>query len=122
MTDNIAGEWFSKRIDHVLKQLHHEVGLLREWFKRDFPESRLEVLVDVDNITHTFTIVTKVLTGLEMTSVNRGQFQNKLVLYEKDLIKPGFMEAFFAQFNNEYRKQIAGAINNHYLQEKSYNA
>lgn len=118
---DIGAEWFSKRIDGVLKRLHHEVGLLREWFKKDFPESRLEVMVDVDNITHTFTVITKVLTGTEMTPVNRGHFVNKLVLYEKDLIKPGFMEAFFGQFNFEYRRTIAGAINSFYHKERESN-
>lgn len=115
-----GAEWFSKRIDWALKQLHHEVGLLRDWFKRDFPESRLEVFVDVDNITHTFIVTTKVLTGIEMTPVNRGHFMNKLVLQEKDLIRPGFMEAFFEQFGTKYREQIASAINAHYNREKSY--
>lgn len=116
-----GAEWFSKHIDAVLKRLHFEVGLLREWFKRDFPESRLEVLVDVDNITHSFTVVTKVLTGTEMTPVNRGHFVNKLVLEEKDLIRPGFMEAFFDRFGNEYRKQISAAVNAFYHREQEKN-
>lgn len=122
MTNDANIEWFTKRIEWALRRLHEEVGLLRDWFKRDFPESRLEVMVDVDNIRHRFVIVTKVLTGTEMTPVNRGHFVNQLVLEEKDLLRPGFMEAFFDRMAFEYRIQLASAINAHYRREKQENA
>ncbi len=104
-------------MDGVLKELHHETQLLSDWFKQDFPECNLKVIIDVDNIRRSFTITTRVLMGAEMVD-NAGFFQNKLPLYEKDIINPSFMRAFFSEFNNRYREQIAGAINRHYLQEK----
>lgn len=105
-------------MDGVLKELHHETQLLSDWFKLDFPESNLKVIVDVDNVLRSFTITTRVLMGSEMVD-NAGFFQNKLTLREKDIINPSFMRAFFKEFNNQYREQIAGAVNRHYQQEKA---
>jgi hypothetical protein len=111
-------EFHGKYLDGVLKELHHETQLLSDWFKQDFPESNLKVIIDVDNILRSFTITTRVLMGAEMVD-NMGFFQNKIVLQEKEIINPSFMRAFFKEFNNNYRKQIAGAINRHYIQEKA---
>lgn len=116
--EELINQVYSRQMDDVLKRLHYEVGLLKEWFKRDFPESRLEVLVEANNITKDFTIKTKVLMGEEMVN-NRGFFSNVLALKEKDLINPSFMGAFFDAFGNEYRKQISTAINTHYRNEKA---
>lgn len=115
--DQIA-EFYSKTMDGVLKELHHETQLLSDWFKQDFPESNLKVIIDVDNVLRSFTITTRVLMGAEMVD-NAGFFQNKIQLQEKDIINPSFMRAFFKQFNNMYREQIAGAVNRHYVQERA---
>lgn len=111
-------EFFQKTFDNILKELHEEIGRLKTWMKQDFPESRLDVGVHVDNIRRTLTVTTRVLMGEEMVA-NRGFFENKLVLPEKRLINPSFMQAFFGEFNNEYRKQIANSINAHYNRFKS---
>jgi hypothetical protein len=110
-------EFHGRYLDRVLKELHHETELLSKWFKQDFPESNLKVIIDVDNIKRSFTITTRVLMGAEMVD-NMGFFQNIIKLQEKEIINPSFMRAFFKQFNGKYREQIAGAINRHYLQEK----
>lgn len=115
--DEIA-EFTGKYFDNLLKELYEECELLRKWFKRDFPESDLRVLVDADNIRRSFTITVRVLMGEEMVQ-NRGFFENKIVLSEKEIINPSFMRAFFKQFGNQYRKQIASAVNRHYQQEKA---
>lgn len=118
MNLNQVQEFHGRYLDGVLKELHHETQLLSDWFKKDFPESNLKVVIDVDNILRSFTITTRVLMGAEMVN-NAGFFQNIIKLQEKDIINPSFMRAFFKEFNNHYRKQIADAVNRHYLQEKA---
>jgi hypothetical protein len=105
-------DFHGQYLDGTLKELHNEVGLLKAWFQKDFPESRLDVVVDVDNVKRSFAITTRVLMGSEMVS-NRGYFQNHLVLREKDIINPSFMKSFYKHFNDEYRRQISDAINKH---------
>lgn len=107
----------TKNFDHILKRLHHEIGLLKEWFSKDFPESRLEVIVDANNILMTMTITVKALMGKEMAG-NRGHFQNKIVLKEEEVFNLDFMNQFLDAFGWAYRKEISRAINAHYNQEK----
>lgn len=111
----------TKNFDYVLKSLHHEIGLLKEWFKKDFPESRIECIVDANNILMIVTITVKVLMGKEMAG-NRGHFQNKIVLKEEEVFDKSFMGKFFDMFGNAYRIEIARAINAHYQVEKEREA
>ena len=118
MNKDEISDFYSKHFDRNLKELNHECDLLRDWFNKDFPESDLKLIVDVDNIRRTFTITVRILMGFEMVK-NAGFFENKIVLQEKDIINPSFMRAFFKHFGNEYRKEIARAINAHYNREKA---
>lgn len=116
-TDDSIQEFFQKTFDDILKELHYEIGRLKKWFNDDFPEARLDCLVDINNIVRTLTITTRVLMGEEVVK-NRGYFENRLVLPEKRLIDPGFMRAFFEHFSDEYRREISTAVNKHYQTEK----
>lgn len=107
----------TKNFDHILKRLHYEIGLLKEWFSKDFPESRIEVLVDANNILMTMTITVKALMGKEMAG-NRGYFQNKIILKESEVFDRSFMDQFLDAFGWAYRKEISRAINAHYQREK----
>lgn len=60
-------DFHGKYLKGVLEELQHEANLLREWFTRDFPESDLKVIVDVNNITKSFTITVRVLHGIHRT-------------------------------------------------------
>lgn len=116
ISDQEIKDFQGKYLGDIIQELQFEVGLLREWFRSDFPESDLKVVVDADNITRTLSITTSVLMGEEMVD-NRGFFKNTLVLHEKEIINPLFMRGFFKEFNNGYRKQISEAVNRHYMAE-----
>jgi hypothetical protein len=116
ISDQEIKDFQGKYLGDIIQELQFEVGLLREWFRSDFPESDLKVVVDADNITRTLSITTSVLMGEKMVD-NRGFFKNTLVLHEKEIINPLFMRGFFKEFNNGYRKQISEAVNRHYLAE-----
>ncbi len=118
MTDKNINEFYSKNFDSVLKELNHECDLLRDWFKKDFPECDLKLIVDVNQILRSFKITVRILMGEEMVQ-NRGFFENKIMLSEKDIINPSFMRAFFREFGNSYRIQISTAINRHYNQQRA---
>lgn len=118
MNKDKLDEFMGRYLEGTLRELNHECDLLREWFRRDFPESDLRVTVDVNNITRSFTITVRVLMGSEMVQ-NRGFFENKIVLREKEIINPSFMKAFFKEFGNAYRIQISNAVNAHYLRERA---
>lgn len=114
-------DFYQNNFDRNLKRLNDECDRLKTWFARDFPESDLRLIVDVDNICRTFTITLRVLMGEEMVQ-NRGFFENKVVLREKDIINPSFMDAFFLHFGHAYREEIQRAVNNHYRMEKAREA
>jgi len=120
ISDQEIKDFQGKYLGDIIQELQFEVGLLREWFRSDFPESDLKVVVDADNITRTLSITTSVLMGEEMVD-NRGFFKNTLVLQEKEIINPLFMRGFFKEFNNGYRKQISEAVNRHYMAESQKN-
>lgn len=107
----------TKNFEYILKRLHYEVGLLKEWFSKDFPESRIEVLVDANNILMSLKITVKALMGKEMSG-NRGHFQNTVTLQEKEVFDKHFMEQFLDAFGWAYRTEISRAINAHYNAEK----
>ena len=110
-------DFYSKHFDTILKELDHEISLLKEWFTRDFPEATLRVFVDVDNIKRSFTLTTEVLSGREMAA-NLRALKNRVVFEEKDIIKPGFMKAFISHMQYPYRQEITRALNSHYHQER----
>ena len=110
-------EFYSKHFDTTLKELYHEANLLSDWFKKDFPESDLKLIIDVDNIRRKFIITCRILMGDEMAH-DRGFFENKVILEERDIIKPAFMKSFCRAMGNEYRQEIARKINSYYHQQK----
>lgn len=114
--DQIA-EQFGKIFENILKEVHFESELLCEWFKRDYPESDMKIVVDVDNIRRSFTITVRVLMGREMAK-DIGFYDKRLPMYEKDIIKPGFMKAFFRHYNGDFRKEISNFVNSYYQQQK----
>lgn len=113
-------DFYSKHFDSVLKALHDELGHLKEWFNRDFPEGTLRVFVDVDNIRRSFSITTEVLSGREMAD-NLRALKNKVTFEERDIIKPGFMKSFISAMQQPYRQEIARALNAHFQQERERN-
>lgn len=110
-------EHFAKVFENILKEVHFESELLCEWFKKDFPESDMKVVVDVNNVTRSFTITVRVLMGREMAN-DIGFYEKKLPMKEQDIIKPGFMKAFFKVYNGDFRKEIANFVNSYYQQQK----
>lgn len=102
----------------VMIPLQHEVDLLKEWFKKDYPESDLRVLCDFNAILHTLKIQLEVLAGEEV-SENRLYFKaNPIVIGERDLRNEAFMYRFVKDFNQNVRPQLQHVFNTHYLQEK----
>lgn len=114
--DKIA-EHFGKVFEGVLKEVHFESELLCQWFKRDFPESDMKIVVDVNNVTRSFTITVRVLMGREMAN-DIGFYEKALPMREKDIINPSFMKAFFKHYNGGFRKEIADFVNSYYHQQK----
>lgn len=109
-------------VKSVADRVQHEVDLLREWFRRDYPESDLRAVCEFNGILFTLKITIEVLMGKEVTedlTGNRGFFRARpIFLTEKDLRDPGFMEEFYRVFNPEIRRLIQGSFNRHYLQQK----
>ena len=104
------------------ERLQHEVSLLREWFKRDYPESDLRVNCDFNGVLFCLSIQVEVLMGDEVAK-NRLFFKSKPIrLVEKQIRNEGFMEAFFRYFNEGMRKQIQSAFNKHYAIQKEKDA
>ena len=110
-------DFYSKHFDMILKELHDEIGHLKEWFNKDFPEATLRVFVDVDNIKRSFTLTTEVLSGREMAA-NLRALRNRVTFQERDIIKPGFIKAFISHMQHPYRVEISRALNAHFQQER----
>lgn len=103
-------------------RLNHEFDLLREWFKRDYPESDLRCDADFNGVLFCLSIRVSVLMGQEVAK-DRLLFNSQPIrLVEKDLRNKGFMEAFFRYFNEGMRKQIQSAFNRHYSIQKEKEA
>lgn len=102
----------------IAERLQHEVSLLEEWFKKDYPESTLRVLTDFNGVLFSMSIVVEVLMGSEVAKDRLFFKSHPIRLVEKDIRNKGFMEAFFRYFNEGYRKQISGAFNRHYAIQK----
>lgn len=112
-----VAEHFGKIFESILKEVHFESQLLCEWFQKNFPESDMKIVVDVDNIRRSFTITVRVLMGREMAN-DAGFYEKKLPMLEKDIIKPGFMRSFFKVYNGDFRKEIAQFVNSYYHQQQ----
>jgi len=110
---------FDRYIEKTMADLKTEIDALHRWFKQDFPESQLVVNVDLNKIHRELTIQCRVLTGLELSPRNRVAFFNRLSIRERDLIDPLYMQPLLLVFNEQYRKVIALAINNHFHNEKA---
>lgn len=106
----------------ISERIEYETKLLREWFKKDFPESDLRVSCDFNAILFILKIEIEVLMGEEVTEGLTGDrmfFKSRpIVLVEKDLRNRSLMEAFYKEFNPSLRKMIQGAFNRHYLEQK----
>lgn len=103
---------------NVAERLQYEVSLLREWFKRDYPESDLRVNCDFNGVLFSLNIQISVLMGEEVAS-DRLLFKSQPIrLVEKDLRNHSFMDAFFKEFNKQIRMQIQTAFNAHYQREQ----
>ena len=104
-------------VNRIMDGLFNEVSLLREWFKKEFPECDLRVHVDLNKITLLLSINIRVMTSKEVTD-NQGFFECPIKISEKQFMNDRFMTPFLRSFNNELRKNISRAINNHILMER----
>lgn len=104
-------------VNRTMDGLFNEVSLLREWFKREYPECELRIHVDLNKITLLLSIDIRVLTSKEVTD-NQGFFECPIKISEKQFMNDRFMTSFLRSFNNELRKNISRAINNHLLMER----
>lgn len=102
----------------LAEALAHEVDLLHEWFKRDYPESDLRVLCDFNSLLYVLKIEIEVLMGEEV-STNRMYFKSTpIVLSELVLKNEAMMYGFVKMFNEQVRTMIQNVFNKHYIQEK----
>ena len=104
-------------VNRIMDGLFNEVSLLREWFKKEFPECDLRVHVDLNKITLLLSINIRVMTSKEVTD-NQGFFECPIKISEKQFMNDRFMTPFLRSFNNELRKNISRAINNHIIMER----
>ncbi len=102
----------------IAERLQHEVSLLREWFKKDYPESDLRVDCDFNGVLFVLKIDISVLMGEEVAD-NRALLKSTLRLQERDLRNPDLMNGFFNEFNKQVRLQIQSGFNKHYYTEQS---
>lgn len=107
-------------VNRIMDGLFNEVSLLREWFKKEFPECDLRVHVDLNKITLLLSINIRVMTSKDVTD-NQGFFECPIKISEKQFMNDRFMTPFLRSFNNELRKNISRAINNHLLMERMKN-
>ncbi len=103
-------------ISSIAERLQHEVSLLREWFKKDYPESELRVNCDFNGVLFVLKISIEVLVGQEISS-DRAFFKSELRLQEKDLRNRDLVNGFMAEFNTQVRKQIEGSFNRWYHEQ-----
>lgn len=104
-------------VNRTMDGLFNEIGLLREWFKQEFPECELRVHCDFNKITLNLSIDIRVMTS-KVVSDNQGFFETPIKISEKQFMKDSFMTPFLRSFNTELRKNISRAINNHLWMEK----
>ena len=107
-------------VNRIMDGLFNEVSLLREWFKKEFPECDLRIHVDLNKITLLLSINIRVMTSKDVTD-NQGFFECPIKISEKQFMNDRFMTPFLRSFNNELRKNISRAINNHLLMERMKN-
>ena len=102
----------------LAEALSHEVDLLKEWFKKDYPESELRVTSDFNALLYTLKIQIKVLAGEEV-SRDRLYFKSTpIVLSERDLRNEALMYGFVKEFNKQVRIMVQNVFNKHYLEQK----
>lgn len=104
-------------VNRTMDGLFNEIGLLREWFKQEFPECELRIHCDFNKITLNLSIDIRVMTS-KVVSDNQGFFETPIKISEKQFMKDSFMTPFLRSFNTELRKNISRAINNHLWMEK----
>lgn len=98
--------------------LQHEVNLLEEWFKKDYPESKLRVSCDFNSILFVLKVQIELLMGEEVAK-NRLHYKPRpIVISERELKDERLMFAFVKEFNKNVRGQIQQVFNTHYLREK----
>ncbi len=106
----------------IAERLKHETEVLKEWFKKDYPESELRVSCDLNGVLFCLSITIEILMGEEVTKEltdDRLYFKSRPIrLVEKDLRNRSLMEGFYKEFQPQLRKQIQGAFNRHYLEQK----
>ena len=107
-------------VNRIMDGLFNEVSLLREWFKKEFPECDLRVHVDLNKITLLLSINIRVMTSKDVTD-NQGFFECPIKISEKQFMNDRFMTPFLRSFNDQLRKNISRAINNHLLMERMKN-
>lgn len=107
-------------VNRIMDGLFNEVSLLREWFKKEFPECDLRVHVDLNKITLLLSINIRVMTSKDVTD-NQGFFECPIKISEKQFMNDRFMTPFLRSFNDQLRKNISRAINNHVLMERMKN-
>lgn len=108
-------------VNRTMDGLLNEVSLLREWFKKEFPECELRIHVDLNKITLLLSIDVRVMTSKEVTD-NQGFFECPIRISEKQFMNDRFMTPFLRSFNDELRKNISQSVNNHLIMERLKNA
>lgn len=102
----------------LAEALAHEVDFLKEWFKKDYPESELRVTSDFNALLYTLKIQIEVLAGEEV-SKDRLYFKSTpIVLSERDLRNEALMYGFVKEFNKQVRIMVQNVFNKHYLEQK----
>lgn len=107
-------------VNRTMDGIFNEVSLLREWFKKEFPECDLRIHVDLNNITLLLSIDVRVMTSKEVTD-NQGFFECPIRISEKQFMNDRFMTPFLRSFNDELRKNISQSVNNHLIMERLKN-
>ena len=107
-------------VNRTMDGLFNEVSLLREWFKKEFPECDLRIHVDLNKITLLLSIDVRVMTSKAVTD-NQGFFECPIRISEKQFMNDRFMTPFLKSFNNELRKNISQSVNNHLIMERLKN-
>jgi hypothetical protein len=118
MNKNELSRGVDEYIGKTLERLGGEISLLQEWFRKDYPESRLDVKLNMDIVKKKLDIALEVLTGKELAN-NQKKFQFQMQVQEKQFLDPILMSKFLKGFNEHCRKGIANAINLHYAQEQA---
>lgn len=107
-------------VNRTMDGIFNEVSLLREWFKKEFPECDLRIHVDLNKITLLLSIDVRVMTSRAVTD-NQGFFECPIRISEKQFMNDRFMTPFLRSFNDELRKNISQSVNNHLIMERLKN-